>query len=118
MTGTASVTVALSNVTAITVSPTTATVTANGGVTVPFTASATISGSSQPQPVTSTATWAISSVSGGGNSVNDFTVQGQSTDSITVLANSTALSGETAILTATYASNSGTFTANATITVN
>ncbi len=118
VTGTASVTVALSNVTAITVSPTTATVTANGGVTVPFTASATISGSSQPQPVTSTATWAISSVSGGGNSVNDFTVQGQSTDSITVLANSTALSGETAILTATYASNSGTFTANATITVN
>jgi hypothetical protein len=116
VTGTASVTVALANVTAITVSPTTATVPINGGTTVPFTASATVSGSSQPVPVTSTAQWTISSVSGGGNSTSDFSVQGQGTDSITVLSSSTAQAGEIATLTATYTSNAGTLTANATIT--
>jgi uncharacterized protein YjdB len=112
--GTAAVTVVLANVTAITVSPTTTTVRINGGTTVPFTASATVSGSSTPVDVTSTVTWAISTTSVG--TTADFTVQGQGTDSITILANSTAVAGEVATLTATYISSTSTIVANATIT--
>jgi hypothetical protein len=112
--GTAAVTVVLANVTSIKINPTTATVRINGGTTVPFTCSATVSGSSQPVDVTSTVTWTISNTSVG--STSDFTVQGQGTTSITVLANSTAVAGEVATLTATYVSNTSTIAANATIT--
>jgi trimeric autotransporter adhesin len=111
--GTATITVALSNVTAITVSPTTKSIQANGG-TGDFTASATISGGS-PVDITSTATWAITSTTTG--STSDFTVtQGQNPEVVTT--NSTATAGEQATLQASYVSGSGTtLTATATITV-
>jgi len=113
VTGTSSVTVALANVTAITISPTTATVKANGGLSPDYTATATVSGSSQPVPVTSTVTWSISS----SNSA-DFTINGQGTTLVTITANSTSVAGEVATVTATYISSTNTFVANATLTVN
>lgn len=114
--GTASITVALSNVTGITVNPTTANATEDGG-TAQFTAKATISGGS-PVDITSTATWSISSVSGGTgtSSTSDFTVtQGQDPEVVTV--QSTATVGEKATVTVSYTSGSNTFTANAILTV-
>ncbi|HYA22948.1 MAG TPA: Ig-like domain-containing protein [Terriglobales bacterium] len=110
--GTATVTVALSNVTGITINPTSATAAQNGGFQN-FTASATISGGS-PVDITATATWSISSVSTG--NVTDFTVtQGQNPEVVTV--GSSATIGERATVTATYTSGANTFTANATLTV-
>lgn len=118
ITGTpASVTVALANVTAITIDPLTATVPLDGGTSVPFTALATVSGSSTQVPVTSTVMWTISAASGGGNSVDDFQINGQGTSEITVTTQSTAGLGEVATLTATYTSSTNTFVENAKITV-
>lgn len=113
--GTATVTVALSNVTRITVSPTSENATNNGG-TASFTAKATISGGA-PVDITSTATWAITSVSPSTGTTNDFQVtQGQDPEVVTV--QSTATVGEKATLQASYVGGTGTtFTANATITV-
>ncbi|HXW93510.1 MAG TPA: Ig-like domain-containing protein [Terriglobales bacterium] len=110
--GTATITVALSNVTGIKVSPTSATAAADGG-THNFTAQATISNGS-PVDITSTATWSISSTTSG--STTDFTVtQGQ--DPAVVTVESTATVGEQATVTATYVSGANTYTANATLTV-
>lgn len=110
--GTATVTVSLSNVTGITISPTSASATLNGG-TAQFTAKATISGGS-PVDITSTATWSISSVTTG--STSDFTVtQGQDPEVVTV--QSTATVGEQATVTVSYTSSTNTFTANAKLTV-
>jgi trimeric autotransporter adhesin len=113
--GTATVTVALSNVTGITISPTTAQAPVGGSHS--FTATATISGG-KPVDITSTATWSISSVSGGTgtSSTSDFTVTtGQ--DPAVVTVQSTATVGEQATVTASYTSGANTFTANATLTV-
>jgi hypothetical protein len=105
--GIASATVALSDVTAITVSPKTAVVTLDG-TTNNFTASATVSGGS-PVDVTSSCTWTISNTT-------DFTVN-VSGDIVNVTANSTATAGETATLTATYTTTTNAYTDTATITV-
>jgi hypothetical protein len=109
--GTATITVAIQNVTGITVSPTSRSIAANGG-TGTFTASANVSGGS-PVDVTATATWTASDV----NSGNDVTLtQGVTPETVTI--GSTATVGETITLTASYLSGSGvTYTANATITV-
>lgn len=117
VTGTASATVALTNVTAITISPKNSTVLYNGGTSSIFTAAATIAGSSEPVDVTSTSQWAISSVSGTGTAA-DFTLNGQGTSQITFTTNSTAVVGEVATITATYTGTSNTYTATATLTVN
>src|SRR5271169_1778432 len=77
--GTATVTVALQNVTGITVSPTTRNIQANGG-TGTFTAMATVSGEA-PVDVTATATWSASDVNNG----NDVTLtQGVTPETVTV----------------------------------
>ena len=105
--GTATITVALQNVTGITVSPTTANIHANGG-SANFTAKATISGGS-PVDITATATWSASDV--------DNTTLTQGTTPETVMVGAAPV-GEKITLTASYLSGSGTtFTANATITV-
>jgi hypothetical protein len=108
--GTAAITVALQNVTGITVSPTSTTIKANGG-TAPFTAKATVAGG-PPVDVTETATWSASDVNNG----DDVTLtQGVTPETVTT---TTATAGETITLTASYLSGSGvTFTATAKITV-
>jgi len=110
--GTATVTVSIANVTGLTISPTSANATLNGG-TQNFTAKAVIAGGN-PIDVTSTATWSISSTTAGNPS--DFTVtQGQDPAVVTVLSSATA--GEVATVTATYVSGANTFAANATLRV-
>jgi len=110
--GTATVTVSISNVTGLTISPTSANALLNGG-TQNFKASATIAGGN-PVDVTSTATWAISTTSSG--STADFSVtQGQ--DPAVVTVQSSATVGEVATVTATYVSGVNTFTAKATLRV-
>jgi trimeric autotransporter adhesin len=105
--GTASVTVALTNVTGVTISPTSASAIVNGG-TANFTAQATVSGGSAVD-ITTTGTWSISNTA-------DFTVtQGQEPAVVTV--QSTATVGEVATVTITYVSSTNTFTANARLTV-
>jgi hypothetical protein len=108
--GTATITVALQNVTGITVSPTSTTIKANGG-TAPFTAKATVAGG-PPVDVTATATWSATDANGG----NDVTLtQGVTPETVTT---TTATVGETITLTASYLSGSGvTYTASAKITV-
>jgi hypothetical protein len=108
--GTASATVVLSNVTAIKISPLNGTVLINGGVSPTFTCAATVSGSSQPVDVTSTVSWSISNTT-------DFQLDGQGTDGITFVTQSTATVGETATITATYTSTTTQYTATATLTV-
>jgi hypothetical protein len=113
--GTATVTVALNNVTAIKVSPSTNHAQANGG-TANYTASATVSGGS-PVNVTSTATWSVLSVTGPGTGINDFLVQ-QGVDPEVVTVQSTAVAGEVATIQASYVGGSGvTYTSTATLTV-
>ncbi|MFZ0285709.1 MAG: Ig-like domain-containing protein [Terriglobales bacterium] len=108
--GTATITVALQNVTGITVTPTSTTIRAGGG-TAAFTAKATVAGGA-PVDVTATATWSATDANGG----DDVTLtQGVSPETVTT---TTATAGETITLTAAYLSGSGvTYTANATITV-
>jgi uncharacterized protein YjdB len=108
--GTATITVALQNVTGITINPTSRGIKANGG-TGNFTAMATISGGA-PVDVSATATWSASDVNNG----DDVTLtQGVTPETVTVGA---ATTGEIITLTASYVGGSGvTYTANATITV-
>jgi trimeric autotransporter adhesin len=110
--GTATVTVSLSDVTAIAVSPTTANAIVNGG-TANFNAQATISNAS-PVDITTTATWSITGTTTG--STSDFSVtQGEEPAVVTVQP--TATVGEVATVTATYVSGANTYTANAKLTV-
>ncbi|HTS58474.1 MAG TPA: Ig-like domain-containing protein [Terriglobales bacterium] len=109
--GTATVTVSISNVTGITISPTSANATING--TQSFKAMATVSGGS-PVDVTTTATWTISATSSG--STADFTIVGGQ-DPAVVTVQATAMVGEVATVTATYVSGVNTFTANAMLRV-
>jgi uncharacterized protein YjdB len=113
VTGTTTVTVALANVTAISVTPTTADASLNGGFAT-FTAFATVSGTSTPVDVTTTATWTVTSVSTG--TTADFSVT-QGVDPATVTVQSTAVVGEVATITVSYTSGSTTYTATATVTV-
>jgi trimeric autotransporter adhesin len=106
--GTASVTVALANVTSLKINPTTIQITANGG-TASCNALATVSGESQPVDVSNTVTWSINS--------SDFVIS-QGTTPATITAQSTSIPGETATVTATYTSSTTTFTATATLTAN
>jgi len=106
--GTATVTVALSNVTGITVTPTSANAAVNGG-TAEFTAKATIS-NGNPVDVTATATWSTS------DPTNVTVTQGQSPAIVTVESGATV--GEVVTITASYVGGSGTtFTATAKLTV-
>lgn len=100
--GTATVNIALANVTSIKISPTTETATANGG-TAQFTALATVSGQSQPIDVSKTVTWSTSDS-------NLQITQGQSPATVT------AAGAEVVTITATYNSTT-TLTATATLTV-
>src|SRR5580698_7178095 len=86
--GTASITVALNNVTGITINPTSNHAQANGG-TASYTASATVSGGS-PVDVTATATWSVLSVTGGGTGTADFLVE-QGADPQVITVESTAV---------------------------
>ncbi len=113
---TASATVALTNVTAITISPRNSTVPKDGGTSQTFTAAATVTGVSGTVDVTSQCQWSISSVSGGGSAA-DFTINGQDTSGITFTTNSTSFSGEVATVTASYTSTTTVYTATATLTV-
>jgi trimeric autotransporter adhesin len=109
--GTATVTVSIPNVTGITISPTTANAAINSSQN--FTASAKVSGGS-PVDVTSTATWTISATSSG--STADFTIVGGQNPAV-VTVQATATVGEVATVTATYVSGVNTYTANATLRV-
>jgi Bacterial Ig-like domain (group 2) len=104
--GTSSITVNLGNVTALKISPTTASIKTNGG-TQTFTALATVTGDSNPVDVSSTATWTVSDTT-------NFTItQG---DPVTITAGAGATPGNTVTVTATYSSTT-TFTATASLTV-
>jgi trimeric autotransporter adhesin len=105
--GTSAITVSLSNVTGLTISPTTQSIKANGGFGS-FLAKATIAGGQQ-QDVSESATWTAS------DETNTTLTQGVTPETVTVGA---AIPGAKITLTATYLSGSGvTYTANATITV-
>jgi hypothetical protein len=92
--GTSSITVNLGNVTALKVSPATASIATNGG-TQTFTALATVTGDSTPVDVSSTATWTVSDTA-------NFTItQG---DPVTITAGVNAPVGEQVTVTATYIS--------------
>jgi hypothetical protein len=113
--GTASITVALNNVTGVTINPTSNHAQANGG-TASYTASATVSGGS-PVDVTATATWSVLSVTGGGTGTGDFLVE-QGADPQVITVESTAVAGEVATIQASYVGGSGlTYNATATLTV-
>ena len=103
--GTSSITVNLGNVTALKLSPTTASIVVNG--TQNFTALATVTGESQPVDVSSTATWVVSDP-------NNFTIT--LGDPVTITAGAAAPPGEQVTVTATYASTN-TLNATATLTV-
>jgi hypothetical protein len=110
--GTATITVAIQNVTGITIKPTSASIPKNGG-TQQFTAMATVAGGS-PVDVTATATW-TATVNGTETSDVQLT-QGVTPEVVTTT--STATVGEQITITASYLSGSGvTYTANATLTV-
>jgi len=110
--GTATITVALQNVTGITVTPTSANIRAGGG-TQAFKATATIAGGSTVD-VSATATWVASDVSGDPATDVDLT-QGVSPMTVTT---TTATAGEQITITASYLSGTGvTYNASAKLTV-
>lgn len=110
--GTASIMVNLGNVTALTVTPTTADAPVNGEAT--FQAFATVTGDTTPQDVTTTAIWSVTSTTSG--SIDDFQIT-QGTDPMTVIVQSTATVGEVTTISASYTSTTATFTATAKLTV-
>ncbi|HUK22954.1 MAG TPA: Ig-like domain-containing protein [Terriglobales bacterium] len=106
--GQATIKVTLTNVTAITITPTSNTI-ASGGGTATFTAAATISGQSQPVDITAQAVWSIT------NSGNFQLTQGETPETIMTLSGATA--GEVETVTATYTSGTTQFTKTAQLTV-
>jgi uncharacterized protein YjdB len=106
--GQTSITVSLTNVTAIKVTPITANISANGG-TAQFQAMATVSGQSTQIDVSSQVTWTIS------DTTNFTLTQGVSPETVT--AGQGASIGQQVTLTATYTSGTSQFTSNATLTV-
>src|SRR4029077_14718363 len=109
ITGTASITVSLTNVTGLTITPTTGNVKLNGG-TLTFKAFATISGSSTPIDVSAQVNWTI------GPDTTSFTLV-QNVTPETVTTTSIAAPGQLDTLTATYTSGTTVFTATAKVTV-
>jgi len=105
--GTTTENIVLTGVTAITVSPKTATVRQGGSQ--PFTCSATVTGITQPVDITAQATWSTSDTSntqiGNGANPAQFTVTG------------TITSNETVTVTVSYTVNSTKYTDTATVTV-
>jgi hypothetical protein len=108
ITGQSSITVSLTNVTGITITPTTGNVKTNGG-TVTFKALATISGSSTPIDVSAQVNWTIAP------DTTSFTLT-QSVTPETVTTTATATTGQIDTLTATYTSGTTVFTATAKVT--
>ena len=109
ITGQASITVSLTNVTGLTITPTTGNVKTNGG-TVTFKALATISGSSTPIDVSAQVNWTIAP------DTTSFTLlQGVTPETVTTT--SAATPGQQDTLTATYTSGTTQFTATAKVTV-
>jgi hypothetical protein len=105
--GTSSITVTIGSVTALKISPTTASISTNGG-TQQFFAYATVTGESTPQDVSSTATWTVSDTT-------NFTItQG---DPVTITAGALAPVGERVTVGASYASTTTITAPNATLTV-
>ena len=107
ITGTTTENVVLTGVTAITISPKTATVRSGGSQ--PFTCGATVTGVSQPVDITAQATWSTSDktntqISNGANPAM-FTVTG------------TITTNETVTVTVSYTVNTTTYTDTATVTV-
>jgi trimeric autotransporter adhesin len=105
--GTSSITVALGNVTALKISPTTASISANGGSQT-FFAYATVTGDSNPVDVSSTANWTVSDP-------NNFTItQG---DPMTIVAGANAQIGTTVTVNASYVSTTTVTAVPAKLTV-
>ena len=104
--GTATVNIVLSGVTAITISPKTATVRQGGSQN--FTCAATVSGQSTPVDVTASATWTTS------DTTNTKISNGENPAVFTV---NTATSTSTVTVTVTYTVGTTTFTDTATVTV-
>jgi hypothetical protein len=109
ITGQSSITVSLTNVTGVTITPTTGNVATNGG-TVTFKALATISGSSTPIDVSAQVNWTIAP------DTASFTLT-QSVTPETVTTTSSATTGQIDTLTATYTSGTTVFTATAKVTI-
>jgi hypothetical protein len=109
ITGQSSITVSLTNVTGLTITPTTGNVKTNGG-TVSFKALATISGSSTPIDVSAQVNWTIAP------DTASFTLT-QNVTPETVTTTSAATTGQIDTLTATYTSGTTVFTATAKVTV-
>jgi Bacterial Ig-like domain (group 2) len=108
ITGQTTVNVTLTNITSISISPTSNTIPVNGG-TATFTASATVSGASQPIDITAQTVWSIT------NSGNFQLSQGETPETIMTLSGATV--GEIETVTATYTSGTTVFTKTAQITV-
>jgi uncharacterized protein YjdB len=107
--GTSSITVNLTNVTALKISPTTANIAVDGSTTM-F-AYATVSGESSPVDVSPNATWTVS------DSTNlTITVPTSTGVGVSITAGASTPVGEKVTVTATYASSS-TLTATGTLTV-
>jgi hypothetical protein len=107
--GQASISVVLSNVTSIVISPSAQNVSMNGGF-VTFQAMANVSGQSQQVDVSAQANWTIAPNSA------DFSLT-QLVTPETVTTTSTATLGEVGTLTATYTSGTTQYTATAKVTV-
>ena len=106
--GQTTVNVTLTNVTKITVTPSTSNIVAGGG-TATFTALATVSGQSQPVDVSAQAVWTIQ------DSANYTLTQNVTPETVTTLSG--AVAGNTDTLTATYTSGTTQFTSTAKLTV-
>jgi len=106
--GQTTVNITLTNVTKITVTPSTGDI-VHGGGTATFTASATISGQTQPVDVTAQAVWTIT------NPTNYTLTQNVTPETVTTLSG--AVAGNTDTLTATYTSGTTQFTSTALLTV-
>ena len=111
ITGTTSITIALNNVTAITISPTNQNVLQGQSTT--YTVAASVSGGSPVDVTASITDWTV--VNSGGTTESTITVV-QGTSPVTVTTTSATPVG-TYTITANYVSNSQTFTDTATLTV-
>jgi len=108
--GTATIMVNLTNVTALKISPSTANIAVNGTATL-F-AYATVTGDNNPVDVSPNATWTVS------DSTNlTITVPTDVGVGVLITAGANTPVGEQVTVTATYASGSTNFTANAKLTV-
>jgi hypothetical protein len=106
LTGSASVTVVLTGVTAIAITPKTANV--KQGASQPFTCAATVTGQPNPVDITASATWTTSDTT-------NTNITNQTNPAVFSVKSSTA--NETVTVTATYTVGSTVFTDTATVTV-